>query len=378
MDTPNMEAMLSALLNKLEKMDAKLDANMKSVDARFDALEGRMDFVEDRLHDLTIEVRATDNRVKSLGDNFDDFKGRTNERILRDEVKRRYGEHFCRPFVVQGLSGLVRLTLASKRSESPYFPRDPGSHSFADELSDVQRQTDGVKKLTDAIFSGEGDVKAFRMWLEKLLDRKLTPQEESAFSKATLRSVQVNSNNKEEVTKERDRRTKLKKDFEAATAKQKPRVVHPMWNYVLKQKLEQLNAIQGDSGCGLTMLMATIPALEKYFPIIDLEFDCRGSIEYMEDSIIITAGEIKSSYCSVSRAKDQLDKRLAALDFVCQQFELKEASKGKNAKQKSLNKKSKQVIKRGIVFLPVTEFDKHRQSSCPPASEEFHLELEYV
>ncbi len=72
-----------------------------------------------------------------------EFNCAANERLLREEVKRKYGEDFARRFTIHGLSGLARLVSicdSNKKSNQLYYPRDIAKHDYSSPTSDLQRQ----------------------------------------------------------------------------------------------------------------------------------------------------------------------------------------------------------------------------------------------
>jgi len=73
---------------------------------------------------------------------FIEFNCAANERLLREEVKRKYGEDFARRFTIHGLSGLARLVSIcdSKKSNQLYYPRDISKHDYSSPTSDLQCQ----------------------------------------------------------------------------------------------------------------------------------------------------------------------------------------------------------------------------------------------
>ncbi len=81
-------------------------------------------------------------------------------------------------------------------------------------------------------------------------------------------------------------------------------------------KYFQEKELVNDTGFGLMLFCSVEQELDPFFPIIDLEFDCRGNIEQQELSnllkskgssvALVTAGEIKSSFSGVPKAKEQL------------------------------------------------------------------------
>ena len=68
-----------------------------------------------------------------------------------------------------------------------------------------------------------------------------------------------------------------------------------LWFIQLK-KGEQEKVLQSDSGFGLLLFYPCFPHIADYFPIVDLEFDCRGRVEHISSegssaTYIITAGK---------------------------------------------------------------------------------------
>jgi hypothetical protein len=108
-----------------------------------------------------------------------------------------------------------------------------------------------------------------------------------------------------------------------------------------------------------------------YFPIVDLEFDCRGEVDqFITDrdtsriTFTILGGEIKSSSSGIPKAKTQLSKRLGVM---------KEALKLMPHYNKAA---TPTIVTRGIIFLPVSE------SKCmigkgysPPVSLDYSLDV---
>lgn len=109
------------------------------------------------------------------------------------------------------------------------------------------------------------------------------------------------------------------------------------------------------------MFFFALERLNGDFPVVDIGFDCRGVIHEMADwsmvhnsanasidrrRIVVTAGEIKSSFEGVSKAKLQLRKRLIILK---ESIEITKCREGA-------------IDLRGIIFLPV-EASKTRKSS---------------
>jgi cell division septum initiation protein DivIVA len=91
--------------------------------------------------ETSTSVNSLKERTQKIEQDLSELKGATNERYLRKEISRLFGERFSQAFVIiQGLSGIVRLINLPKRSDELYFPRDSDKHTFDREESDVQRQ----------------------------------------------------------------------------------------------------------------------------------------------------------------------------------------------------------------------------------------------
>ena len=55
--------------------------------------------------------------------------------------------------------------------------------------------------------------------------------------------------------------------------------------FMKASKNEQLKIMKDDSGLGMMMFCACLTGLDDFFPIIDVEFDCRGGIQFNGDSV---------------------------------------------------------------------------------------------
>jgi len=55
--------------------------------------------------------------------------------------------------------------------------------------------------------------------------------------------------------------------------------------FMKASKNEQLKIMKDYSGLGVMMFCACLTDLDDFFPIIDVEFDCRGGIQFNGDSV---------------------------------------------------------------------------------------------
>lgn len=318
---------------------------------------------------MSSKVDAANRELSSKIDDFRDefalFKGSTNERILREQVKKEYGETFAKRFVVQGLSGLARMVCSPKRDTSPYQPRDSSTHNFDDTESDLQSQQKVVKQFRDKIFT----MKAYQIVLQKLLtglfgpDALVPPQLE-------LISFVSNTKNQEDVTREKSRREEVRKFFNSfhpvsdSTNDGLIAALEKMKAFCLmSSRVQQLQSIDDDSGLGILMFTSIIPDLDDFFPIVDLEFDTRGSFGVLGDNILhICCGEIKSSASGIPKAKDQLMKRLKVVKFGAECL----------PEYTDMNK-----LLEGIIFLP-HEASIHIDSTNARSSRDFNLKIRFL
>jgi hypothetical protein len=128
---------------------------------------------------------------------------------------------------------------------------------------------------------------------------------------------------------------------------------------------EQKKIMSDDSGLGVMMFCACLTGLEDFFPIIDVEFDCRGGIQFNGDSVTVTAGEIKSSEEGVKYGKSQLYKRLSILQQTLQ----------------IVNDPKKPPIKcvlNGVLFLPIEARNSWRELDTLPTHDSYNLSLDFV
>jgi len=159
-------------------------------------------------------------------------------------------------------------------------------------------------------------------------------------------------------------------------------------------KGEQVKELLSDSGIGLLVFSSCYNQFDKFFPIYDLEFDCRGDVDcfYSEGGVMtyaITAGEIKSSAEGIHVAKEQLGKRLAVMEEALRIMPHYKASVKKAASSASAcasasgstpvknTTSDAPVVLRGIVFLPAVESKHYGKSQSLPSSTDFQLKCQF-
>ena len=150
------------------------------------------------------------------------------------------------------------------------------------------------------------------------------------------------------------------------------RLLDNFLKFIQLKKGEQIKELLSDSGCGLLLLCSCIPEMKAHFPIMDLEFDCRGDIEQListdgsTDNItyIISAGEIKSSAAGIPKAKSQLSRRLTVM---------KEALKLMPHYKDTATTK---IVLKGVIFLPASESKEMTgKNTTLPSSTEYSLQI---
>lgn len=108
-------------------------------------------------------------------------------------------------------------------------------------------------------------------------------------------------------------------------------------NFIVRDKSGRTQALQSDSGIGVLFFSA---ACGLQMPVHEMELDCRGSVEKLEDRLyFVTVGEIKSSFKSAGAASQQLKFKLAVLERAI----------------KCCYGEDVEVKKMGLVYLPATE-----------------------
>jgi hypothetical protein len=337
--------------------------------------------------------------VKQMSEKIDLHRGATNERLLREEVRKRYGEDFSKRFVCQGLSGLTRLVIKPKRMSSFYEPRDIDSHNFPSNLSDVQLQEIGMKNLVDMIYKRNVDKEALKHLLIRAKGvERWNASDENIVDNLTIRSLLKDTNNPSEQQKEKDRLAKFKSgldQLELPSDWKSTGTNNLLVSYLSFCQMSagnQMKTIKSDCGIGMMLLTLTIPKLDKYFPIVDLEFDCRGDVDWFTesggeksgggDTVIISVGEIKSSLEGVKKAKQQLRKRLLTMqhtfvisNYPKQKQEQQEAKQAEGDEDAALSspsppsKTSPRFVLNGTLFFPAEihqELDYYRCYNCTP------------
>jgi outer membrane murein-binding lipoprotein Lpp len=89
-----------------------LGVQVTTLEAQVTTLGVQVTTLEAQVTTLGVQVTTLEAQVTTLGvqvTRLEAFKGAANERLLREEVKRKYGEDFARRFTIHGLSGLARL-----------------------------------------------------------------------------------------------------------------------------------------------------------------------------------------------------------------------------------------------------------------------------
>jgi len=263
--------------------------------------------------------------------------------MIRDEVKRLYGEKFSDRFVVHGMSGLSRLVIPPKKMSATYQPRNPENHEWDVAFSDLQQQQFGCEKLRNHIFATKSYVTAFEM------ASAIVSNGQSISSMIDIPFISIilkDSNNLQQIKQERERISRVNSMINERV----PRInefnlFNKLMEFSVQDKSTQMKMILDDSGLGLVMFCCSIRELDKYFPIIDdIEFDSRGSFDTTKITetkkiVSITCGEIKSSLEGISIAKEQLRKRLLAIRHTSMVIM-------NDAKEQT------DYIMNGIIFLP--------------------------
>lgn len=373
-------------------LESLLRECLRNLEAKVDRMSAKIDSLEGNVNAMNVKIDSLDRNLSILSENFDSFKGDTNERLLRDKVQKLYGNNFSRRFVVQGISGLVRLLIPSRKERSSYHPRDMAKDSFkysdrrgaSNEPSDMQLQQEGIYTIVGFIHEKNAAFLCLMLLLRKiqqLIPDLLTLEDIESFS-AEASPIRFFSASDDGPTNavENTRLQKISslagkiesKVFTGALNDECAycRLLHYFLLFIRLKKGEQTRELLSDSGFSLLLFSSCIGELEAYFPFVDLEFDCRGEMEQFgctdQTIFVISAGEIKSSVSGVPKAKAQLSKRLIVM---------KEALKLMPHYKKV---KAAQIILKGVIFLPVSESKEMTgRDVSPPLSTQYSLEVVY-
>lgn len=206
-----------------------------------------------------------------------------------------------------------------KRELTSYFLRDAAFHSFDASKSDVQSLDASCGKLIDFIFLKKSYKIAFRKLVA--MQRELTEAEEGFIEECQdFISKLKDSNNHKQLSLERERKLKLDAFF-SNFGDVDNEAIRAFRLWAFSDKNTQMSELRGDSGFGIMLFCAALEEMPD-FPIIDLEFDCKGTVVdiggYDNDNnpllnVIISAGEIKPSVEGIPKAKSQLLRRLIVL-----------------------------------------------------------------
>jgi methyl-accepting chemotaxis protein len=102
------------------------------------------------ISELSRSSKEVSEQLSKVEEKLDLFRGSTNERLLREQVAKEYGERFARRFMIRGLSGLVRL-VTQKKGVSEFETDYEREVQNPDLRSDTQRQMGVQQKLLDDI-----------------------------------------------------------------------------------------------------------------------------------------------------------------------------------------------------------------------------------
>lgn len=346
------------------------------------------EFKSDLLKEVSSKLEPLQKEILILSDKFDEFKGDTNERLLRENVQKLYGETFSRRFCVQGISGLVRLLTPPRKIQMQYHPRDllkafqhVDSQGNSKELSDSQLQEEGVKEIVGYIHEKGAAYSCLSLLLKQVTelsdtdigDIVNTAQTIKLFS--SLNDTKCEDQQKSEIGRVAALAELLDKYDKPIEGNYFCRLFAHFLKFVKMVKGQQVKELKSDSGLGLMIFCASFPNVSGYFPIIDLEFDCRGEIDQYtgtDDKVYFTivAGEIKSSKSGILKAKTQLSKRLGIMKEALMLMPHYKVLK------KATPQVEPTVVTRGVIFLPNNESkDIGMGNAVFPSSNDFSLEF---
>lgn len=308
---------------------------------------------------ITSLVGNLEDKLDKLKDDVGELKGLLNENIARKDIEIKNGVKYSHAYTIQGLEGLATLIMSTimQSKKDSYKPRDP-SKGFKDcnSLESTSRsQLVGkyIQKLIDFIFKNKNENNKVMVGYDVLISfftaRNIPIDERlQVMIGATDVFSSYKPNASDAVTKrnEADRRRSLdllRTEYDSLaddvvisteelsliededvpenklSEEQKKQKMEKKYKHIdntfsnfidfaKKNKEEQLNVMNGDSGIGLFLFCSRIDNLfDKQFPIIDMELDVRGSVEEIDNNhFIIKIGEIKSSLSGISKAKKQL------------------------------------------------------------------------
>jgi cell division septum initiation protein DivIVA len=242
--------------------------------------------------ETSTSVNSLKERTQKIEQDLSELKGATNERYLRKEISRLFGERFSQAFVIiQGLSGIVRLINLPKRFDELYFPRDSDKHTFDREESDVQRQQSAIMKLIDEIYKKQGDGAYFKKLCEQYeepVSSELTTQLIRSISSGTAADTE------EIKLKEKLRMENVQQLIGQCKSKQ---MKNTLLQYCKQNKPNQLRRIADDSGFGIGMSCSIVPGLEKekFEGILDRDIRIDIFIDCILSSILINSHQAISS-----------------------------------------------------------------------------------
>ncbi len=121
----NFSESLKRVEDRLEKVEDRLEKvedNLKTVEDRLEKVEVKFENISTTVTSLSDRLSGVDDNLKTLltkfSNNEQSFEraGLTYEMVLRNEIAKSRGVDFVRPFNVQNLEGLARISLPKDTS----------------------------------------------------------------------------------------------------------------------------------------------------------------------------------------------------------------------------------------------------------------------
>eukprot|EP01031_Cornospumella_fuschlensis_P031582 gene31582-38170_t len=101
---------------KSEMTEFKKEMKSEMTEFKWEMKSEMTEFKKEMKSEMTEFKREMKSEVTSISSTLNDFRGETNERLLRSAMKETYGPTFASSFNVQGLTGLAQLVSARKRN----------------------------------------------------------------------------------------------------------------------------------------------------------------------------------------------------------------------------------------------------------------------
>ena len=307
-----------------------------------------------------VEVKTEIVEVKKRLSRLEDTSGNINEKLLRSQIAKMFGEDFSKQYTIKSLQGLVQLL---SEANGLYIKREPSEIYFearkiARKLAEKKVANQILSDFYDAINSNFSDSLPSPCPQTEARETGNVPVEEENMIKLFCAGVISNFQNSVAV-QDRDQRIldafkKSLKLLEFPAKEKRPKnLVDPLkrklnqlcWFLTLRNIDDQVSTLVTSDGPGM-MIGQYIARKERllqgkqiqeeidqagaaerklgliwrFLPSLELEMDVKGAVVVVGNVAFIKVAEIKSSYANSRKGKNQIRDRAIVLQWALQKL----------------------------------------------------------